>query len=41
MLTDVECELTYRVTLMEALEPVEADGDDVVAVVEEAEMSDH
>lgn len=40
MLTDVERELPYCVTLMEALESVEADGDDVVTVVEKAEMSD-
>jgi len=40
VLTDVEREIPYRVSLMEALEPVKADGDYVVAVIEESEMSD-
>jgi len=40
VLTDVECEFSYRVSLMEALEPVKADSDYVVAVIEESEMSD-
>lgn len=40
VLTDVEREFPYRVSLVEALEPVKADGDYVVAVIEEPEMSD-
>lgn len=41
VLTDVECEFSYRVSLMEALESMEADGNYVVAIIEESEMSDN
>lgn len=40
VLTDVECEFSYRVSLMEALESMEANGDYVIAVIEESEMRD-
>lgn len=41
VLTDVECEFSYRVSLMEALQSVEADSNYVVAIIEESEMSDN
>lgn len=41
VLTDVECEFSYRVSLMEALESMEADGNYVVTIIEESEMSDN
>lgn len=40
VLTDVECEFSYRVSVVEALESMETDGNYVVAIIEESEMSD-
>lgn len=40
VLTDVECEFPYRVSLMEALKPVEADCDYIETIIEKTEMGD-
>lgn len=40
VLTDVECEFLYSVSLMEALKSMEADSDYVVAIIKESEVGD-
>lgn len=40
VLTDVECEFSYNISLMEALKSIEMDGDYVIAIIKKSEMGD-